>query len=158
TCRPSKNSSTAGTPRRTPSAPTSPATTAPSATSSTPSTNSATTATPSFSRGASRPEPAEELARESHAHSWWICTSMGRRDPPRRPATAFPVAPTTLVRRHGARIHLHNAAGFPCAPARQAGPRRHLVVVLSGGQDRRAWQQRRRQVVPAADHGRARRR
>ena len=43
-------------------------------------------------------------------------------------------------------------------PARPHGAGEHLAVVLSRRQDRRARRQRRRQVEPAADHGRPRRR
>ena len=53
-------------------------------------------------------------------------------------------------------IHLHDVQAVPDAPARQAGAQGHLAELPAGRQDRRARAQRRRQVDPAADHGRAR--
>ena len=46
----------------------------------------------------------------------------------------------------------------PALPAGPDGARGHLALVLPGRQDRRHRAERRRQVEPAADHGRARRR
>ena len=71
-----------------------------------------------------------------------------------RPEDAAPLASP----HHGARIHLPGLQARPSLPARQDGAREHLAVVLPGREDRRARQQRRRQVVAAEDHGRPRRR
>ena len=57
---------------------------------------------------------------------------------------------------HASRIHLHRVQARPALPARSDGARGHLDLVLPGRQDRRHRAERRRQVEPAADHGRAR--
>ena len=64
----------------------------------------------------------------------------------------------SLERRHGARVHLHLPQARPLLPARPHGAGEHLALVLPGRQDRRHRVQRRRQVEPAQDHGRPRRR
>ena len=66
-------------------------------------------------------------------------------------------APATLSD-HARRIHLHRVQARPALPARPDGARGHLDLVLPGRQDRRHRAERRGQVEPAADHGRARRR
>ena len=58
-----------------------------------------------------------------------------------------------MLRRNVSSVHLHHAQARPALPARQGGPRRHLPVVLSRRQDRRAGLQRRGQVDAAEDHG-----
>src|SRR5690348_9672802 len=53
-------------------------------------------------------------------------------------------------------IHLHDIQALAPVPAGPRGPHRHLALVPSRREDRRAGLQRRRQVDAAADHGRAR--
>ena len=64
----------------------------------------------------------------------------------------------SLERRHGPRVHLHQPQADPLLPARPHGAREHLDLLLPGRQDRGHRLQRRRQVEPAQDHGRPRRR
>ena len=64
----------------------------------------------------------------------------------------------SLERRHGPRVHLHLLQARPLLPAGPPGAREHLALLLPGRQDRRDRVERRRQVEPAQDHGRARRR
>ena len=59
---------------------------------------------------------------------------------------------------HASRVHLHDLQARPPLPAGPDGPRGHLDLVLPGRQDRRHRAERGREVQPAPDHGRARRR
>src|SRR6185437_5523072 len=59
----------------------------------------------------------------------------------RRMARASYPAPPMLGR-NVCSVHLHDAQALPSVPARQGGPHRHLAVVLSRRQDRRAGLQR----------------
>ena len=56
----------------------------------------------------------------------------------------------------GRRVHLHHVSPPEGPPSGQGGAGQRLAVVHAGRQDRRARRERRGQVDPAADHGRAR--
>ena len=91
-----------------------------------------------------------------------IRADLGARSPSprrvaRRPRPGFGTHSVPLAD-HAARVHLHLVQARPPLPARSDGARGHLDLVLPGRQDRRHRAQRRGQVQPPADHGRARRR
>ena len=95
------------------------------------------------SSGARRPHPAAGIAPTGSAEG--------------RPASATRRDSVPLNDR-ATRIHLHLVQARPPLSARPDRARGHLDLVLPGRQDRRHRPERGREVQPAPDHGRARRR
>ena len=86
---------------------------------------------------------------------WWCWRARCAASPASGCACCAPWSERPYPRpSHVDSIHLHDVQAGPRPPARQAGARGHLAVVPARREDRRARRERRRQVDPAAHHGR----